>query len=199
MLAANIRIAAHSAKQNPARHERSSLHMDLLPESMIEATYEHLRRYAPLYLWVIAAVIAFGRYFTISINISDSLPGTLYLVHKGEWKPKKGDLVAFRYGGGGPYQRGALFLKRMTGLPGSEITTRDLGKGYRAFYVDGDYVGTAKPISKTGAPLKPGPTGTIPPGHFYVAAPHPDSLDSRYALIGWITAEQIVGHAFRIF
>jgi conjugal transfer pilin signal peptidase TrbI len=32
-----------------------------------------------------------------------------------------------------------------------------------------------------------------------MAASNPDSLDSRYALVGWVAEEQIVGRAFRIF
>jgi conjugal transfer pilin signal peptidase TrbI len=31
-----------------------------------------------------------------------------------------------------------------------------------------------------------------------MAAPHPDSLDSRYALVGWVDEEQIIGRAFQI-
>jgi conjugal transfer pilin signal peptidase TrbI len=44
----------------------------------------------------------------------------------------------------------------------------------------------------------PGPTGKIPPSHYYMAAPHPDSLDSRYALVGWIKDEHVIGRAFQI-
>lgn len=166
---------------------------------MLNAIYLHLSRRLPVYLWLLVAIAAFSRHFTISINISDSLPGTLFLVQKGVRPAGKGDLTAFRYAGGGPYEHGALFLKRIEGIPGSTVTTRDAGGGYRDYLVDGQFVGRAKPLSKTGMPLKPGPEGIIPDGHYYMAAPNPDSLDSRYAMVGWVADEQIVGRAFRIF
>lgn len=60
-------------------------------------------------------------------------------------------------------------------------------------------IGFAKEYSKSGVPLKPGLAGVIPNGHYFVSADHPDSLDSRYALTGWITDDQIIGQAFRLF
>lgn len=165
---------------------------------MFDRIFHHLGRRAPIYLWLLVAIAAFGRYFTISINVSDSLPGTVFLVQKGA-RPDKGDLAAFRYGGGGPYERGSLFLKRMVGTPGSVVERVDVGEGYWDYYVDGLFVGRAKPTSRAGLPLEPGPVGKIPPGHYYMAAPAPDSLDSRYALVGWVGDDQIVGRAFRVF
>jgi len=165
---------------------------------MLDTIHLHLSRRLPAYLWLLVVIVAFGRYFTISINVSDSLPGTIFLVQKSV-KPEKGDLAAFRYAGGGPYERDTLFLKRMAGIPGSTVTARDAGGDYRDYFVDGQFVGRAKPLSKTGMPLKPGPEGIIPPGRYYMAAPNPDSLDSRYALVGWVDHEQLVGRALRIF
>lgn len=167
-------------------------------KAVVDVVFSHLAKHKIAYLWAMVAFVAFGRFFTLSINVSDSLPGMIFLVQKGA-KPEKGDLVAFRYAGGGPYERGALFLKRMTGVPGSVVRTSDAGTGYRDYFVDGEFVGRAKPFSKSGIPLKHGPEGIIPPEHYYVAAPNPDSLDSRYALVGWISADQIVGKAYRIF
>lgn len=165
---------------------------------MLEILYNHLARRAPAYLWLLVAILAFARYFTITVNVSNSLPGMIFLVQKG-CKPQKGDLAAFRYAGGGPYHQGVLFLKRLTGISGDIVTTRDHGDGYRDFLVNGQYVGRAKPKSKDGIPLEPGPQGTIPPGHYYMAAPNPDSLDSRYSLVGWVGDDQLVGRAYRVF
>ncbi|WP_303783166.1 S26 family signal peptidase [Azovibrio restrictus] len=53
--------------------------------------------------------------------------------------------------------------------------------------------------SKDGMPLAPGPVGVIQEGHYYMAAPNPDSLDSRYALVGWVVDSQIVGRGIKIF
>ena len=165
---------------------------------MLDALHVHVARRAPVYLWMLVGIAAFGRSFALTLNVSDSLPGTVFLVQKGT-KPDKGQLAAFRYTGGGPYERGALFLKQMLGVPGSLVIGMDIGSGYRDYFVDGQYVGRAKPKSKTGILLDPGPSGVIPAGHYYMAAPNPDSLDSRYALVGWVAEDQIVGRAFRIF
>jgi conjugal transfer pilin signal peptidase TrbI len=165
---------------------------------MLDALHVHVARRAPVYLWMLVGIAAFGRWFALTLNVSDSLPGTVFLVQKGT-KPDKGQLAAFRYAGGGPYERGSLFLKQMLGVPGSLVIGMDIGSGYRDYLVDGQYAGRAKPRSKTGMPLEPGPSGVIPAGRYYMAAPNPDSLDSRYALVGWVTEDQIVGRAFRIF
>ncbi len=165
---------------------------------MLDTLYRHLVRRATIYLWVFVAFVAFGRYFSLTINVSDSLPGTIFLVEKGT-KPGKGDLAAFRYGGGGPYERGVLFLKRILGVAGSEVVAEDVGKGYREYFVDGQSVGRAKPISKGGKPLQHGPVGIIPNGHFFMSAPHPDSLDSRYALVGWVAETELVGRAISLY
>jgi conjugal transfer pilin signal peptidase TrbI len=166
--------------------------------TMLDRLFNHFRQKATIYLWALVAVAAFARYFTLTINISNSLPGTIFLVHKGS-KPEKGDLTAFRYAGGGPYERGTLFLKQMVGIPGSTVVANDAGNGYRDYFVDGKPVGRAKPLSSAGMPLAPGPAGLIPEGRYYLAAPNPDSLDSRYALVGWVADDQIVGRAYRIF
>jgi conjugal transfer pilin signal peptidase TrbI len=61
------------------------------------------------------------------------------------------------------------------------------------------FAGQAKTIARDGRPLLPGPTGVIPSGRFHVYAPHPDSLDSRYAITGWIRHDQIIGKAYALF
>lgn len=165
---------------------------------MLDSIYFHLERRAHIYIWATVAIIAFSRYFILTINVSDSLPGKVFLVQKGS-KPQRGELAAFRYGGGGPYEQGVLFLKRALGTQGSQVVARDSGEGFREYFVDGQSVGRAKPFSKTGMPLQAGPTGTIPFGHYYMMAPNPDSLDSRYSLVGWVSESQLVGRAIAIF
>ncbi|MDO9227344.1 MAG: S26 family signal peptidase [Pseudomonadota bacterium] len=165
---------------------------------MLETLYKHLSRRAAAYLWLLVAILAFARYFTITVNVSNSLPGTVFLVQKGA-KPQKGGLAAFRYAGGGPYHQGVLFLKRIAGASGDIVAVRDHGDGYRDYLVNGQYVGRGKPKSKDGIPLEPGPTGVIPLGRYYMAAPNPDSLDSRYALVGWVGDDRIVGRAYKVF
>ena len=69
----------------------------------------------------------------------------------------------------------------------------------RLFLVNGEPVGWAKPFSAERTPLALGPTGVIPDGHYYVSGTHPDSLDSRYALAGWIRRDALIGRAYVVF
>jgi len=144
-------------------------------------------------LLLIFAALLFRCFFTLGLNASPSLPHTLYLIHKGV-KVERGDYVAFRWQGGGPYPAGVAFVKIVAGMPGDTVKERD-----REFYVNDSPVGSAKPVSRQGTPLEIGPTGVIPPGQYYVTAPHPDSLDSRYRLTGWIPQTQIFGRAYALF
>ena len=147
----------------------------------------------PLLLWIAAAYLAFGRAYLVAFNLTESLPGTLFLIQKGTL-PNRGDLVAFRWQANWPYPQGSLFVKRLIGVPGSVVNA--IG---RDFFVDGRPVGRAKERARTGELLEIGAVGTIPEAHYSVAGEHPDSLDSRYRLTGWITRQQIVGTAHRIF
>lgn len=140
-----------------------------------------------------AGYLAFTKVFMVTLNLTDSLPGTIFLIDKRTF-PSLGEFVAFRWENDWPYPRGSIFVKRLTGIPGASVTASD-----RSYFVDGREVGFAKEYSKTGVPLKPGPTGVIPMGHYFVSADHPDSLDSRYALTGWVADDQVLGLAMRLF
>ena len=63
----------------------------------------------------------------------------------------------------------------------------------------GHSTGVAKTVSRASKPLEAGPTGVIPEGSYYVYAPHKDSLDSRYAIVGWVTTDDIIGRSFSLF
>ena len=153
----------------------------------------HLQRWSLVYLVAAATTAWFDAHYTLGLNVTESLPARFFLIHRGV-QPARGDYVAFRWMGGGPYKAGATFVKVLAGLPGDEVTR-----------VDGEYfvncypVGKAKSVSRQGTALEPGPTGTLPDGSYYVRAPHPDSLDSRYALTGWVSLSQIFGRAHALF
>jgi len=153
-------------------------------------------------LGVMALVIAICRpFFTIGINLDHSLPGRVFLIHKGEM-PERGQLVAFRFQGYPPYfPAGATFVKILAGVPGDVIQAVDNGCiEYRVHTRDFVMViGCAKPDTRDGRPLNLGPVGEIPDGRYAVAGTHPDSLDSRYAAVGWIARDQIIGRAYRVF
>ncbi|SRR6266581_3251876 len=154
---------------------------------------EHLRRHAGAYLLLLSAAQLFQTQFAIGVNASGSLPQTLFLIHKGE-RPGRGQYVAFRWPGGGPYPAGATFVKRIAGAAGDTVS-----RVGREFRVNGVPVGTAKTVNRLGQALEPGPTGVLPAGRYYVMAAHPDSLDSRYALTGWVSDTQIIGRAYALF
>ena len=153
----------------------------------------HLLRWGLAYLLLAAAGLWFGAHYRFGLNVTESLPYRLFLIHKGEL-PARGQYMAFRWRGGGPYPAGSTFVKVVAGMPGDVVSRVD-----RDFFVNGQAVGRAKSISQQGIPLEPGPTGTLPVGAYYVRTPHPDSLDSRYALTGWVSQTQLIGRAYAIF
>lgn len=165
---------------------------------ILNAIYDHLERRMWFYFCALAVIAVFGQFYFLTINLTHSLPGTVFLIEK-HVHPKKGELAAFVYGGGGPYPKGAYFLKIMKGVPGDTVSAKDAGNGYHAFFVNGNFVGRAKPLSSTGQPLTIGPTGVLPQGNYYMVGTHPDSLDSRYNWVGWVNDSQIVGRGVRIF
>ena len=152
-----------------------------------------LARGWPLVLGLALGGVWFQCHYAVGINCSRSLPYHAFLIHKGE-AVAKGELVAFRWAGGGPYPAGVTFVKQLAGIPGDIVSRED-----RTFAINGWRVGVAKVQSRQGFPLEPGPTGRLPAGRYYVRAPHPDSLDSRYALTGWISERQIIGRAHVLF
>jgi conjugal transfer pilin signal peptidase TrbI len=124
-------------------------------------------------------------------NLSSSVPFKVFLIKKWDRSyPKKGEWVVFRWHGGGLMPKGSEFVKQVHGVTGDTVSEID-----RKFYVNGQYQGLAKTVSKTGAKLELGPVGVIPEHRFYAFAPSPDSLDSRYQLTGWIHEGQLVGKA----
>ena len=167
-------------------------HMERLVTGTAPLLYA-LARGWPLVLGLVMGGLWFQCHYAVGINCSPSLPYHAFLIHKGE-AVAKGQFVAFRWAGGGPYPAGVTFVKIVVGMAGDHVTRID-----RDYYVNDIAVGTAKTVSRKGVTLEPGPVGILPPGRYYVRAPHPDSLDSRYALTGWISEEQIIGRAYALF
>ena len=83
------------------------------------------------------------------------------------------------------------WLKTVRGVPGTVVAVRADG----TVLLDGDPAGRAKTRALDGRPLEAVSPGTVPPGRFYVHADHPDSHDSRYAEIGLVLRERILGRA----
>jgi conjugal transfer pilin signal peptidase TrbI len=142
----------------------------------------------------------------LDFNYTDSLPDHVYLTVKGDTDVTRGDFVAFAFPAEhpySPYRKGAHFLKIVAGLPGDRVHV-DTSGNVRIIYREevndtgsifllegGHFMGRAKHHSKTGKPLEATKSGIIPDGYIYVAAPHPDSLDSRYAMLGLVSINEV--------
>lgn len=82
------------------------------------------------------------------------------------------------------------YVKRIGGLPGDEITLDAAGTP-----CIGDHC--YPPFLKDGQPIAPVMTaGVIPDDHYAVFGTSADSLDSRYAVIGLIHRDQLLGRGW---
>ena len=136
--------------------------------------------------------VAVSPWYLLGFNIDRSLPGYVYLVFRGEL-PQRLDIAAFRAPPNPYYPENAPFIKVALGVPGDCVS-----RNGRDYLVNGVAIGSAKQKTRHGQPLTPGPTGLLPAGHYFFWTPHIDSYDSRYAEIGWITTDRILGRAVRL-
>jgi len=129
----------------------------------------------------------------VSINTMTSLPQAAFLVLKG--KPVlRGEYVAFNPPPNPLYTSQKPFIKIVGGVPGDRVSAKN-----SQFYINGKFIGLAKPISSKGYPLKTGPTGVLPKDEYFVYAPNPNSFDSRYEAMGWINKSRFIGRAYPVF
>ena len=128
------------------------------------------------------------------INASASLPNWAFWVDRSgrsergshvAFLPRSNSVVTAHFGAKPP-----MFVKLVYGVAGDRVSR----KGRRIFLND-RAVGLAKPVSRKGIALTPVSAGIVPDACFYVGTPHPDSFDSRYAEIGLVCGDRIVGTA----
>ena len=86
------------------------------------------------------------------------------------------------------------YLKTVRGLPGGRVTV----DGERRVAVNGAILGVAKIRALDGRPLEAARPGVVPAGHYYLHGDHIDSHDSRYAGIGLVPANRILGRAIAL-
>jgi len=154
----------------------------------------HLRRHWISYGALTVVYALLHQHYRLALNAGHSLPGHVYLIELGQRPARAGDLVAFRWQAHAFYRPGRLFVKVLGGLPGQRITVSN-----RLIAIDGRALARAKPATRRGLPLQVIAEGVVPCGRYYVHGPHPDSLDSRYAVTGLIGEEQIIGRAHVLF
>jgi type IV secretory pathway protease TraF len=95
------------------------------------------------------------------------------------------------------FPHGAYFVKQVVGVPGDVVVAT--GRDYVVIHDHTPvHVGRAKLMSRKGDALQAGPVGVIPPGYYFIRGTHPDSLDSRYAMMGWVPESSIIGAAVPI-
>ena len=147
------------------------------------------------WLYVCCAVVLTGWLLSpalkIGFNMSESLNGYVYLIIKNT-VPEKNQLVAFW-----PPENDASStwaVKYIKGVAGDLVARRD-----QSFYINDEYIGDAKLVSRQGSVLEVGRHGVIPKETYFVWSPHADSYDSRYQQIGWIPESRLIGRAYRIF
>ena len=148
------------------------------------------RRRAVLAVMIALAALWLGLASHVHVNASwsDGAWGYAAFPLFGE-TPEVGDRVLFEP----PADVGSKvpYLKTVRGVPGMAVT---VGPGGTVF-LDGEPVGRAKTHALDGRPLVAIAPGIIPPGRFYLHADHVDSHDSRYAEVGLVAAERILGRA----
>ena len=83
------------------------------------------------------------------------------------------------------------WLKTVRGLSGMTVSVGPQG----TVFLDGEPVGRAKTHALDGRALAAIAPGVIPSGRYFLHADHPDSHDSRYAGIGLVPRERILGRA----
>lgn len=142
--------------------------------------------------FALSSLAAFAAGHALMINASPSLPYWAIWLDRGA-APQRGDIILFdppaspllaKHFGKEP----KLFGKRVSGMPGDVVTEKD-----RVYFVNGRQVAKAKLKSRLGEPLALGPTGRVPRGCYFVTTGHKDGFDSRYAAIGWICRQRILG------
>ena len=150
---------------------------------------KHLRKCLAI-VAIISTIILVSQVCIIRWNLSNSLPGRMFIGTTWTFTPRRGDMVSFDHP-----KFGAPIAKIVVGVAGDMVTIingRVLVNG-----VDRGIVLDKSPNS--GKPLTPLEPGIIPEGYVYVWAPHPHSFDSRYSDIGLVHVSQIKERLWRVY
>ena len=152
----------------------------------------------PIVFGIVALLLmglyVFAHHWRVSINVTPSLPGHVYLIDLMDKTPVKDRLIAFRAENMAPIPDDVTVIKLVKGVADDVITVID-----REVHVNGEFVAKAKSRAMSGEALEVIASQTIAKGSFFVWAPHPDSFDSRYQTPGLISTHQIIGTARELF
>jgi conjugal transfer pilin signal peptidase TrbI len=126
---------------------------------------------------------------TIGFNVTESLPQTLFLVKESE-PFSKGDMIQFAYKADEEkfLPDGSRIIKKVVGVPGDVVRFEG-----NDFFINDVKFGKAKEIARSGRALTKNVAKTLSEDEYFVFTPHPDSFDSRYIHMGYISNSQVVG------
>tara|TARA_R110000744_G_scaffold91550_3_gene177575 strand:- start:6538 stop:7047 length:510 start_codon:yes stop_codon:yes gene_type:complete len=149
-------------------------------------------------LWVLFALVSAvaalhycRERWAFGLNMTQSLPHWAFVVDH-HVMPLRGEMAMFEVPDN-PYYQDRPFVKIVIGLAGDTVDNRD-----GEIFVAGQSVGEAKPYARDGRALEAIDDQVIPAGYVFMMGTHRDSYDSRYAEIGLIRVERIVGRAFPV-
>lgn len=130
----------------------------------------------------------------VLINASQSLPDWAFVVARGQF-PERGQYIAFAPGSHPLVRRHfgqspPAFVKIAYGVPGDRVS-----RSGAWVQVNDRPVAQLKPRTQQGELLKPGPLGVVPQHCVFAGSAHKDGLDSRYAAIGFVCADRLIGTA----
>jgi signal peptidase I len=132
------------------------------------------------------------------------------------WEPQRGDVVVFRSTSGPPIN----LIKRLVGLPGDHVVVHDnqlqingrsVPQSPDGFYTGGyGFTGAElmrEKLGQTDHDILLAPQGLavdfdaiVPPGHyFFMGDNRNDSEDSRFAQVGFVPEDHLIGRAVRIW
>jgi conjugal transfer pilin signal peptidase TrbI len=129
------------------------------------------------------------QYFGFGFNNTESLDNKVFFVEKNKI-PKQGDFVVFKKNTNGILPDGTQFIKKIAGISGDLVEHKN-GK----VYINYQALGEIKPNTQSGKSLQFGYVGIIPDEFYFAYTTHPRSFDSRYAQLGLIHENEIIGVA----
>jgi len=152
----------------------------------------------PIFLFFILfciAILTISKSYTLSFNLTESLPNKVFLIKKHSLPKNRGDYIAFKPKNN-RYYKNKTFVKIVGGLPNDTITKYS----NRNVSINTELLLKAKEKSLRGDVLEVIKfEGEIPAKNYFVYTSHKDSYDSRYEEIGLIHENEIIGTATPIF
>ncbi len=138
-------------------------------------------------------LLVLPQHYVLGINNTQSLPRKIYFIHKNKMPGPEG-YVVFTKDTQGILPSGTQFIKQVVGVAGDVVRIENA-----TAYINDKCMGKIKAKTKEGKRLSAGYTGEIPKGFAFVWTSHTDSFDSRYAQMGLIHEDEIIGVAYPLW